>query len=218
LLGRPIVRTDEMESLRDGYLRLQLQGDRREALRYLDQLVQDGLSISQIRRDVIAAAQREIGRLWECNSIGIAQEHMATAISQLALAHLYRNAASPAPLGRKVVIACVPGELHDFPARLVADALDLAGYDARFLGADVPTESLLTVLDDEQPDLLALSITMKFHEPALRDQIKRVRSHTQGKLPIAIGGREFGSAEAAVALGADLGAMNELLSVMETAA
>jgi hypothetical protein len=159
LLSRPTVRNDQMEQLRDGYIRLQLQGDRREALRYVDQLVQEGLSIAQVRHGVIA-----------------------------------------------------------FPARLVADALDLAGYDARFLGADVPTESLLTVLDESQPDLLALSITMKFHEPALREQIKRVRTHTQGRLPIAIGGRAFGSTAAAVALGADAGAMQELLSVTEAAA
>lgn len=177
------------DKLRDDYVGLQLRGDRREALRFVDGLVTAGHTIGDIRHHVVAAAQREIGRLWEESRIGIAQEHMATAISQLALAHLYRHARPHPARDRKVVVCCVEGELHDFPARLVADALDLAGYDTRFLGADVPTGSLLSVIEQEKPDLLALSITMPFHAAALRRQVAAVREKTGGKLPIALGGR-----------------------------
>jgi methanogenic corrinoid protein MtbC1 len=176
------------QELRDGYVQLQLRGDRREALRFLDGLVAKGHTISDLRSHVIAAAQREIGRLWEESRIGIAQEHMATAISQLALAHLYCHAPPHPARDRKIVIACVEGELHDFPARLVADALDLAGYETRFLGADVPTGSLVSVLHEEEPDLLALSITMPFHAAALRQQVAAVRERTAAALPIAVGG------------------------------
>lgn len=175
-------------SHRDGYVNLQLRGDRREALHFVDSLVQQGHSVSDIQQHVIAAAQREIGRMWEESRIGIAQEHMATAISQLALAQLYRYAQPQAPRGRKVIVACVEGELHDFPARLVADALDLAGYDTRFLGADVPTGSLLQVIEEEKPDLLALSITMPFHAAGLRRQMTRVREQYGAELPIVVGG------------------------------
>ncbi len=77
--------------------------------------------------------------------------------------------------------------MHDLPARLVADALDLAGYDTHLLGADVPTGSLINVLELESPNLLALSITMSFHAAALRRQVKSVRDHTGGRLPIAVG-------------------------------
>jgi len=174
--------------LKDFYVNVQLRGDRREALRFVDKLVNEGHSVSDIQQHVIAAAQREIGRMWEDSRIGIAQEHMATAISQLALAQLYRYAQPLPARGRKVVMACVEGELHDFPARLVADALDLAGYETRFLGADVPTGSLINVLEQESPNLLALSITMPFHAAALRRQVKSVRDHTDGRLPIAVGG------------------------------
>lgn len=94
------------------------------------------------------------------------------------------------------MIACVEGELHDFPARLVADALDLAGYDTRFPGADVPTDSLIKVLDEEEPDLLALPITMPFHATALRRQVAAVRERTSGTLPIAVGGLACGALDA----------------------
>ena len=176
------------QQLRDGYVNLQLRGDRREALAFVDELVRQGHSVADIQQHVIADAQREIGRLWEENRVGVAQEHMATAISQVALAQLYRHAQPLPTRDRKVVVACVEGELHDFPARLVADALDLAGYETRFLGADVPTDSLINVLEKETPSLLALSITMPFHSAALRRQVTSVREHTGGRLPIAVGG------------------------------
>jgi methanogenic corrinoid protein MtbC1 len=186
------------QSHRDGYVNLQLRGDRREALHFVDELVHQGHSVADIQQHVIAAAQREIGRMWEESRIGIAQEHMATAISQLALAQLYRYAQPQQLRGRKVLVACVEGELHDFPARLVADALDLAGYDTRFLGADVPSGSLLQVIDEEKPDLLALSITMPFHSAGLCRHMIRVREHTGGKLPIAVGGLATAQIEASL--------------------
>jgi methanogenic corrinoid protein MtbC1 len=179
---------EPLAGLRDRYVELQLQGDRRVALRFIDALLRQGFSVPDVQEHVIADAQRQIGRLWQESRIGVAQEHIATAISEVALAHVYEHAHPSTARGKKVVVACVEGELHDLPARLVADALDLAGYDARFLGADVPTDSLIAVLDQQRPDLLALSITMSFHVPALRRQVPLVRKHTGGKLPIAIGG------------------------------
>jgi methanogenic corrinoid protein MtbC1 len=95
-------------------------------------------------------------------------------------------------------VACVEGELHDFPARLVADALDLAGFDVRYLGASVPTASLLSMLEREQPDLIALSVTMAFNMPALHSAVARIRTALGGKVPIAVGGGAYESMRSAL--------------------
>lgn len=179
----------DLAAVRARYLDAQLHGDRREALRLvIDEALALGASALDVELEVIQEAQREIGRLWQENSITIAEEHMATAISNMALAHLYDHAPRARTNGKKVLVACVEGELHDFPARLVADALDLAGFEVRYLGANVPTDSLLAALEREKPDLLALSATMTFNVPALRSAAARVRVKTSGTLPIAIGG------------------------------
>lgn len=169
------------------YLRAQLGGNRREALRVI---VEDGLERGLSCRDlheVIQRAQREIGRLWQEDRITIAQEHMATAISQVVLSHVYQYAAAAPSNGKRVTVACVEGELHDFPARLVADAVDLAGFDVRFLGANVPSQHLLRMLIEEAPHLLVLSVTMTFNLPALRELVALVRTQTPA-VPIAVGG------------------------------
>jgi hypothetical protein len=117
---------------------------------------------------VIRPAQREVGRLWQRNEISIAQEHMATAISHLALADLYQRDQPARHNGKTVIVACVEGELHDFPARLVADELEMAGFNVRFLGASVPADTLVSFVARENPDLLVLSATMASRGPHAR--------------------------------------------------
>lgn len=177
----------ELNPLRDRYVAAQLAGDRRKALRlFVEAEANATLTFTQLRR-VVQEAQREIGRLWQEGQINIAQEHMATAISQLVLAHLFHEDTPLPTNGKKVVVACVEGELHEFPARLTADGLDSAGFVVRFFGANMPVTSLLTAIADEKPDLVALSITMTFNIPVLRATVDLVREQ-EGKLPIVVGG------------------------------
>ena len=170
------------------YLAAQLAGDRREALRLvLDEGLARGYEPHDMRHGVVQAAQREIGRLWQQNRISIAQEHMATAISHVVMTRLFDESTPEPRSGRKVVVACVEGEQHEFPARLVADFLDLAGFEIRYLGANVPTDDLLRLLAQEKPDLLALSVTMSFNAVASRKVVERVRAEFPA-LPILMGG------------------------------
>ena len=143
----------DFTELRQRYLAAQLGGNRREALRLvIDEGIGRGASPLEVQLEVIQAAQREIGRLWEESAISIAHEHMATAISNTALAHLYDCSPRAPSNGKKVIVACVDGELHDFPARLVSDALDLAGFDVRYLGASVPADDIVALIAEERPD------------------------------------------------------------------
>jgi methanogenic corrinoid protein MtbC1 len=177
----------DLAALRDRFLSGQIAGDRREAMRLvLDEGLALGAEIVELQAHVVQAAQNELGRLWQQNRVSIAQEHIATEISQLTLSALYERATPKPSLGKRVLIACVEGELHDLPARLVADVLDLDGFDVRYLGANVPHETLLTSIAHERPDLIGLSVTMTFHVPALRTAVERVRAMTA--TPILIGG------------------------------
>lgn len=177
------------------YVQAQLAGDRAEAVRLvMDEGLGAGIDPGVLQTDLIGAAQREIGRLWETNAITVAHEHQATAISQVALAHLYPHLRRVAARGRVVVVACVAGELHDMPARIASDALESAGYAVRFLGADVPTDALARTVASLRPDAVALSVTMPFHLPAAWEAMDRIRAAVPGLPPIVAGGRAFAHA------------------------
>ncbi|MDY7226353.1 cobalamin B12-binding domain-containing protein [Hyalangium rubrum] len=177
--------------MRQRYLAAQLRGDRREALRLLvDEGLLQGIPLQDIHLKVIQPAQYEIGRLWQENIISVAQEHLATAISQLALSHLYRHLPRDPANGKVIMLSCVEGELHEVGARMASDFLEMAGFDVRFLGANVPTDHLVRMVREQRPDLLALSVSMTYHLPALRLAVAAVHA-VAPRLPIAVGGLAF---------------------------
>ncbi|MGE0400185.1 MAG: B12-binding domain-containing protein [Kofleriaceae bacterium] len=176
-----------LTKLAQEFVQAQLAGDRRAALMLVANGVSNGLSVADIQQHVIRAAQEEIGRLWQMNSISIAQEHLATGISQIALARLFDYAPAVPNNGKLVYLACVQGEQHDLPARLVADYLDHGGFTVRYFGPDVPTHDLVGSIRNKTPDLLALSVTMSFNVGALRSAVRQVRL-VAPELPIAVGG------------------------------
>ncbi len=191
VIESPSSISDNLSALTQRYLAAQLAGDRREALRLLvDEGLLRGIPLQDIHLKVIQPAQYEIGRLWQENRISVAQEHLATAISQLALSHLYRHLPRDPSNGKVVMLSCVEGELHEVGARVASDFLEMAGFDVRFLGANVPTSHLVRMVRDQTPDLLALSVTMTYHLPALRSALDQVRAAAP-RLPIAVGGLAF---------------------------
>lgn len=169
------------------FVQAQLTGDRRAALALVADGVQQGIPVLDMQANVIRAAQEEIGRRWQANEISIAQEHLATCISQLALARLFEYAPRVRSNGKRVFVACVQGEQHDLPARLVADYLEHHGFTVRYFGPDVPILDLARSLAGASPDLLALSVTMTFNLSALRQAVVEVRAIAPA-MPIAVGG------------------------------
>jgi methanogenic corrinoid protein MtbC1 len=170
------------------YVAAQLTGNRGEALRLLvEEGLGQGISAAELQLRMILPAQREIGRLWEENLISVAQEHLATSISQLAMARLYPHLPRGPVNGRRVLVACVEGELHDMGARMGADFLEMAGFDVHFLGANVSTAHLVEAIVSDRPDLLGLSVMMHFHLASLRRTVDAVRK-VAASLPILVAG------------------------------
>ena len=187
----------QLGSLADRFTSAQLAGDRRGAV---DLLLQDGLGAGLEARElleVIASAQRRIGELWASNRISVAQEHAATAIAQLALAHVYAHLRHAPPTGVTVVVACVEGEQHDLGARILADVLETEGFEVRFLGANVPTAHLLDYVRDLAPQAVFLSVFLAFNLPALDRAVERLRREVDRELIIAAGGPAVASASGA---------------------
>jgi methanogenic corrinoid protein MtbC1 len=179
----------DLGELQRRFLAAQLAGRRDEGLRViLDGGLRAGASVPALQLQVIQRSQYEIGRLWQENRCTIAQEHVATAISQLALAHLYLHLPRAPRNAKRITMACVEGEQHELGARIATDFLEMGGFDVEFIGANTPVDSLIRQLRLTRPDMLALSISLSFHAPALRRTVAGVRAAFGAQLPIAVGG------------------------------
>jgi methanogenic corrinoid protein MtbC1 len=197
---RPGSSPAPLEALRTRYLAAQLQGDRREALRLIDEEgLAAGFSVPALHLHVITPAQQEIGRLWQQNVIHVAQEHAATAISQLVVAHLYRHLPVHAPLGRRVLVACAPGERHEMGARIASDFLESAGFAVHYLGADVPARDLVAHALATRPHCVVLSVATGLCTAGLVEAVAAVRAALGADLPVLAGGAAFDDVDTAPA-------------------
>lgn len=185
----------------DALLRL----DAAAARETLETSIAAGMPLARIYTGVLPPLMREIGRLWQMNEISVAHEHYCTAAVQSILSGFYSRIFSAAPRsGRSMLVACVEGEQHELGARTVADVFDLNGWRTCFLGANLPSRELVTLMmqSHRAPDLIALSAAMPAHIAKLASTIAAIRDRS--KVPIMVGGYLFhGSPGLAARLGAD---------------
>ena len=184
---------NELTSSAQQYLEALLRGRRSDAMELVMKEVKEGVRVRDIYLNIFPPVQYEIGRLWQTNQINVAQEHYCTGATQLVMSQLYPYLFTGEKKGRKMVTACVPGELHEMGARMVTDFFEMEGWDTYYLGANLPSEGVIRFIRDIQPLFLAISATMTFHVSAVDEMIKRIRE-AQGlpaDLKIIVGGYPF---------------------------
>lgn len=171
------------------YREAALAGDNLSALDLVIELMEAGFSLTHVSVALIQPAMYQIGQLWQENRISVAQEHLATAVTQNVLARAYMRAKFAPPNTRRGMFACVPGNQHSLGLRILSDAFETEGWEAVYLGADVPLADLVRHADAERPDLLALSLSLPNHLDAARHTIERLHAELGGTCPeIWIGG------------------------------
>ncbi|MEU4692715.1 cobalamin-dependent protein [Actinoplanes sp. NPDC023714] len=172
----------------DRYLDLVGDGDEREAVGLAMSLLDAGVPAQRIIVDLIGGTQARVGELWASNEWGVAKEHSATAVSERVLAAVAARTDVPAGRGR-ITLACVDGEWHGLPARMLAELLRLDGWRVDFLGASVPGRHLITHLHQTGPDAVALSCMIPTRLPRAHAAITACRA---AGVPVIAGGRGFG--------------------------
>jgi methanogenic corrinoid protein MtbC1 len=173
------------------YLNALLRYERHAASALIIGAVEDKISIKEIYCHVFERCQYEIGRLWQSNVVSVAQEHYCTAATQFIMSQLYPYIfRSDRKVRGTIVAACVNGELHEIGARMLCDLLEMEGWNTIYLGANVPTAGIVDVLRDARSSILAVSASMTFHIPAVREVIAAVRRASPATR-ILVGGYAF---------------------------
>lgn len=192
-------------ALARAYLDALLAGDRHGAGELVLDAVRTGVPVRDVYLDVFQPVQREVGRLWQTGEISVAGEHYCTAATQLIMSRLYPWVFSGVRDQGTLVAAAAPGELHELGVRMVADFFEMAGWDTTYLGANVPSSSVVELVGDRRPDVLALSATLWERVDAVADVIRGVRaSRDLDRVAILVGGYPFNAdPELSGRLGAD---------------
>jgi MerR family transcriptional regulator, light-induced transcriptional regulator len=182
------------ESLYREYLTLLLDGKRQACALIVQQLLDRNIDIEVLYSDLFQKSLYEVGRLWEYNKISVAREHLVTAITEgllnLVYPRLFEKSTPDSLNDRKLVISCSANEFHQVGAKMVADIFELNGWDSHFLGANTPVDHMLAHIQDEKPDLAALSLSVYFNMPMLKAGVAVIRGNFKD-LDILVGGQAF---------------------------
>lgn len=184
--GDPLVKEAQT------YLDFLLAGKRTEAGELIDKLVEDDVSIKDIYEHIFQKSQYEVGTLWQSNKISVAHEHYCTAATQLIMSQLYPQIFSTDKKGYKLVSCSVADELHEIGIRMVTDFFEMEGWDTYYMGANMPSDNLISAIKEYEADVLAISVTMPLHLEKVETLIKAIR-RKKGitDLKILVGGYVF---------------------------
>ncbi len=185
-----ITENQPYAELTQEYVNALLERDKQKALKLILGEIDKGTAIKDLYLHVFQLSQWEIGRLWQNNEISVAQEHYCTSATQLIMGQLYQHLISSERKNKILIATCVGKELHELGIRMVSNLFELDGWDTYYLGANMPSGEIITIIKDIQPDLIALSTTIVYHLSEMKNLVSTIKQdYTTTK--VVVGGYPF---------------------------
>ena len=203
-----------------------IAGDRQACTRCVDAALARRVPAREIYIDLFQHCLYEIGRRWERGEVSVTTEHIATALVEEMLAKVYPVSARRASVPRRAVVSCVADEFHQLGGRIVADSLEILGWDVDFVGAGESLSVLQERVSIWPLHLVALSVSVDTHLQRLHEGVLAVRA-VHPDVPVIVGGRALqqGGTEFVERLGVakvtylpDLGALEAMAQALEVEA
>lgn len=173
----------------NAYLNALLRFERQNAVDIVLKAASVNVSVKNIYRHIITPVQQEIGRLWQLGKITVAHEHYCTAATEIVMAELFRHLIQGPSRDVRMIAMCVEGERHCIAMKMFADLMTAEGWQVRYIGADTPSSSALRFISEENPDVVATSVTFCKNLSALQALVNEIRAHPGcARVKILIGG------------------------------
>lgn len=133
-------------------------------------------------KDILEAYQdgmAEIGKRYEAGEYFVSElilaGEMMTAGSEKIKPYLKGESASTAASKGKVLIATVEGDIHDIGKNIAATMMELAGYEVKNLGEDVPAAKIVEEAKSFQPKLIGLSGLLTMAYDPMKDVVEKLK-------------------------------------------
>lgn len=165
-----------------------VKGMKDEAGACAKELLKDTAPLDVINSYIIPALD-EVGAGFEQNKIFLPQLLMSADSAKAAFdvikEYMILNNAEEKS-GNKIVLATVHGDIHDIGKNIVKVLLSNYGFDVIDLGKDVPEETVLQTVIENDVKLVGLSALMTTTVPAMEKTIELLHKNTDAK--VLVGG------------------------------
>jgi len=156
--------------------------------RQLDLVYESALSRfseSTVTERLIIPMLQRLGASWQQGETGVAEEHFFSLYIRNKLGARWHHGQRPLA-GRKIVVACLPGDRHEYGLLFFALVARSRGFDPVLLGADMPLQQLAGVARRCRATAIVISCTLKPDFAELGSAFDRLVS--ESPVPVFAGG------------------------------
>ena len=189
------------------FTQLCLQNDAAQANRFVDGLMDRGLTPAQVFMELVTPAARHLGVLWDRDECDFTQVTCGLAIMHQMIYRLgYETPTAALNEGEQesVMLACAPGSQHFLGLTIVADLYRKAGANVVLEISSTESE-LLRAVSHEWFDVVGISVALAVQLQSLPSLIAHLREQSGNpQVKVVLGGPVFlFNPITAQALGAD---------------
>lgn len=148
----------DTEQLAKAYAKAAVQGDEQTCSDILDTAYRSSLPLLDIYQYILAPAMALVGTWYKVDAIDEGQEHLASAITERMMARTSQVTGPTRRHGKVALLGCAEGSFHVIGLRMLSDYLRYAGWRTLFLGANVPSKSFLSAIDQHRPSMVLVSV------------------------------------------------------------
>lgn len=146
------------------------------------------LPLLSFLEEVVAPLLEAVGRFWERGTLNVATEHLVSVVVRSELGRLYESGAL-APDAPGVVVTTPAGHRHELGALMAALTANHTGWQAVFLGSDLPTGEILHMTAYLKARVVALSAVYPVEDASALGQVRELRQRLPDTVKLVVGGR-----------------------------
>ena len=201
---RALIREDLMAAARQGVAREELdvptsaEGTLTDALQAVQDLDSAALQRTLNRASLVLSPgnliervfvplMRTVGDEWHRGRLGIAHEHLATAIVRGVLSDL-ALLRDPDKSGPGLLVATPKGQYHELGALVVAATATSSGWNVTYLGPNVPASDIVEAVKQVDARAVALSITLPDDTQELGSELETLSGLLSRGTTLVVGG------------------------------
>lgn len=170
------------------YLDSLLKGDKKQCIQIVSNLVENNVNLKEIFIKLFQRSMYRIGQMWEKERCTIAEEHIATKITESLIELTTSKFLNVYNANKLVIITCIDKEFHELGARMVSGFFEISGWETLYLGSNTPPNCLIKLIKERNPDIIGISNNFYINIGRLQKLIEQIQE-VMPELQILIGGQ-----------------------------
>lgn len=174
------------------YLSNLLAGNKKECTSIVQTLLAQKVEAKSIFINLFQRSMYRIGKLWEKDKCSVADEHVATKITEGLVELTIAELAGVKNRKKSSIVTCVDKEFHELGARMVAGLFELNGWKTFFVGSNTPNSEILHLISDKKPEVVGISCSFYVNIVRVVKLVKMIKENYPDQR-IIVGGQAFSS-------------------------